>query len=134
MNLSSYRAWSANKVCEMSSAFDPYHKWLGISPREQPPNHYRLLAIDLYESDPEVIDSAANRQMSYLQELASGPNVRYAQKLLNEIAAARVCLLDDEQRARRLPVVRAGPLRVASRGREGCPHRNGAAPCQHLPA
>ncbi len=82
----------------MSSAFDPYHKWLGISPREQPPNHYRLLAIDLYESDPEVVDSAANRQMSYLQELASGPNVRHAQKLLNEIAAARVCLLDDEQR------------------------------------
>ncbi len=83
----------------MSSAFDPYHKWLGISPREQPPNHYRLLATDLYESDPEVIDSASNRQMSYLQELASGPNVRYVQKLLNEIAAARVCLLDDEQRA-----------------------------------
>ncbi|MFP6668123.1 MAG: hypothetical protein VB876_12465, partial [Pirellulales bacterium] len=98
MKLSSYWAWSANEICEMSSAFDPYHKWLGISPREQPPNHYRLLAIDLYESDPEVVDSAANRQMSYLQELASGPNVRYAQKLLNEIAAARVCLLDDEQR------------------------------------
>jgi hypothetical protein len=82
----------------MSANFDPYHKWLGISPREQPPNHYRLLAIDLYESDPEVIDSAANRQMSYLQELASGPNVKHAQKLLNEIAAARVCLLDEDQR------------------------------------
>ncbi len=83
----------------MSGEFDPYHKWLGISPREQPPNHYRLLAIDVFEDDPEVIDAAANRQMSYLQELASGPNVRHAQNLLNEISAARVCLLDKQRKA-----------------------------------
>ena len=24
-------------------AIDPYHKWLGIPPHEQPANHYRLL-------------------------------------------------------------------------------------------
>ena len=38
---------------------DPYHKWLGISPKDQPPDHYRLLGIDRFESDPEVISSAA---------------------------------------------------------------------------
>ena len=43
--------------------FDPYHKWLGIPPKDQPPNYYRLLAINLFESDAEVIDTAANRQM-----------------------------------------------------------------------
>ena len=26
-------------------AFDPYHIWLGIPPEDQPPSHYRLLAI-----------------------------------------------------------------------------------------
>ena len=46
--------------------FDPYHKWFGIAPKDKPPNHYRLLAIDRFESDPEVIDAAANRQMAYL--------------------------------------------------------------------
>ena len=28
----------------MSKIFDPYHKWLGIRPEEQPANYYRLLA------------------------------------------------------------------------------------------
>ena len=43
----------------MAEGFDPYHKWLGIPPKDQPPNHYRLLGIELFESDPEVIDMAA---------------------------------------------------------------------------
>ncbi len=79
--------------------FDPYHKWLGIAPKDQPPNHYRLLAIDLFESDPEVIDAGANRQMAYLQQRATGEHVTLSQKLLNEIAAARLCLLNPKQKA-----------------------------------
>lgn len=55
--------------------FDPYHKWLGIAPKDQPPNHYRLLGIDLFESDPDVIDTAANKQMAHLQSCATGPHV-----------------------------------------------------------
>ena len=35
----------------MSSGFDPYHKWLGIPPQDQPPNHYRLLGVELFETD-----------------------------------------------------------------------------------
>lgn len=30
--------------------FDPYHKWLGIPPDEQPANDYRLLGHGLFES------------------------------------------------------------------------------------
>jgi hypothetical protein len=80
-------------------AFDPYHKWLGIPPAEQPPNHYRLLGISLFESDPEVIDAAANRQMGYVQGFANSDHATDSQKLLNELAAARICLLDGERRA-----------------------------------
>lgn len=80
----------------MAEGFDPYHKWLGIPPKDQPPNHYRLLGIELFESDPEVIDMAASRLMSHLQELASGPDLKHSQKLLNEISAARRCLLKPE--------------------------------------
>ena len=78
--------------------FDPYHKWLGIPPKDQPPNHYRLLAIDLFESDPEVIDAAANRQMAYVQQRATGEHTAESQKLLNELAAARLCLLDKKKK------------------------------------
>ena len=79
--------------------FDPYHKWLGIATKDQPPNHYRLLAIDLFESDPEVIDAGANRQMAYLQQRATGEHAGLSQKLLNEIAVARLCLLNPKQKA-----------------------------------
>ena len=34
----------------MSDPFDPYHHWLGISPKKQPPNHYALLGLDAFES------------------------------------------------------------------------------------
>ena len=77
-------------------SFDPYYKWLGIPPIEQPPNYYRLLGISVFESDPDVIDAAANRQMAYLQNCATDPHLPLSQKLLNEVAAARLCLLSAE--------------------------------------
>src|SRR5579872_61082 len=78
--------------------FDPYHKWLGIPPDEQPPNHYRLLAISQFESDPDVIDAAAQRQMAFVQQCAAGPHTEVSQSLLNELSAARICLLLPEKK------------------------------------
>src|SRR5690349_1107907 len=72
--------------------FDPYHKWLGIPPNEQPPNHYRLLGIALFECDPDVIDAAADQRMSYLRQFVGGPYLEQSQRLLNEISSARLCL------------------------------------------
>ena len=37
--------------------FDAYHEWLGIPPKDQPPNHYRLLGIELFESQPPTSSS-----------------------------------------------------------------------------
>ena len=82
----------------MSEDFDPYHKWLGIAPKDQPPHHYRLLGIDLFEDDRDVIDAAANRVMAYLKDLATGDEAAHTQKLLNEVAKARVCLLNPEKK------------------------------------
>ena len=83
----------------MNAEFDPYHKWLGIPASEQPANHYRLLGVALYEQDLDVIDAAANQRMSYLQDMASGPNVEHSQRVLNEVSAARRCLLNPDQKA-----------------------------------
>jgi hypothetical protein len=79
--------------------FDAYHKWLGIPPKDQPPHHYRLLGLELFESDPDVIDAAANRQMTYVRGCATGPHAAISQKLLGEIAAARLCLLNGDKKA-----------------------------------
>ncbi len=82
----------------MTESFDAYHKWLGIPPKHQPPDHYRLLGLSLYESDPDVIDTAANRAAMYLRNITDGPHVETSQRILNEIAAARRCLLNEVQK------------------------------------
>lgn len=83
----------------MDETFDAYHKWLGIPPHERPPHHYRILAIDLFESDPDVISIAADQRMAHVRTFQSGPRAALSQQILNEIAAARVCLLNPDKKA-----------------------------------
>ena len=83
----------------MSEGFDPYYTWLGIPPDEQPPNHYRLLGLRLFEDHVDAIHNAADRQMAYLRTFQTGPHSALSQKLLNEVAAARVCLSSVEKKA-----------------------------------
>lgn len=78
--------------------FDPYHRWLGIPQSEQPPHHYRLLGIGLFEDDPEVIQSAADRQMAHVRTFQMGRFAADSQRLLNELSAATLCLLDDAKK------------------------------------
>ena len=82
----------------MTDSFDAYYKWLGIPPAEQPPNHYRLLGIQLYEADLDVIDSAADARLLHLRSFQSGPRGKISQGLMNEISEARVTLLDTKLR------------------------------------
>ncbi|MDA0281805.1 MAG: hypothetical protein O3B13_09835 [Planctomycetota bacterium] len=80
----------------MSDQFDPYYIWLGIPPKDQPANYYRLLGLQDFEENSDVIDAAANRQTSYLHQMANGPHRKESQQLLNEIAGARRGLLNPE--------------------------------------
>ena len=80
--------------------FNPYHKWLGIPPEEQPVSYYRLLGIAPFEMDADVIETAAERQTLLLRTLQTGPNSELAERLLNEVSAARVSLLDGKAKAR----------------------------------
>lgn len=78
--------------------FDPYLKWLGIRESSRPINHYRLLGLDLFEDDADVIAMAADRQMSHIRTYQGGPNGDLSQQLLNELARARRCLLMAEKK------------------------------------
>ncbi len=80
-------------------SFDPYHQWLGIPPIEQPPNHYRLLGVAVFESDRDVISNAAYRQLAHVKTYQLGQHVADSQRLLSEIVTARACLMDAESRA-----------------------------------
>ncbi len=83
----------------MPDEFDPYQKWLGIPPQEQPPNYYRLLTLKPLEPDPGVIERTADKLTAYLEARSQGKNAAHAQRLLEEVAVARQCLLDSESKA-----------------------------------
>ena len=83
----------------MAEAFDPYLRWLGIRDPARPPNHYRLLGLDLFESDSDVIAVAADRQMAHVRTFQTGQFAPLSQRLLNELATARICLLKPEKKA-----------------------------------
>jgi len=110
----------------MATEFDPYYRWLGIPPEDQPPNCYRLLGVRLFEADVNVIESAADQRMAHLHSFQSGEQGLLSQRLLNEVAAARVCLLSPERRAKydqqlrasgqAMPVDQAIPVAVVIRG------------------
>lgn len=78
--------------------FDPYHEWLGIPPAEQPPNYYRLLGLAEFETNPRVIQNAADRQMEHIRRFAIGQRSRDSQVIANYIAAAAGTLLDDTRK------------------------------------
>ena len=108
----------------MSNNFDPYHRWLGIAPTEQPANHYRLLGIPLFETDQDVIETAADRQMSHVRTYQAGLHSELSQKILNQIASAKVCLLkpdkkkayDDKLRGELIPPAAQQPTPPPSMG------------------
>lgn len=78
--------------------FDPYRKWLGIQPKDQPPNFYRLLGIDLFENDADVISHAADQRMTHIRTFQNGPQAPASQRILNELSAAKLRLLDPVKR------------------------------------
>lgn len=78
--------------------FDPYSQWLGIPRDQQPADHYRLLGLARFESDPDKIATAADERMSLIRKHQTGPRGLFTQPLLNELAAARNCLLSEDAR------------------------------------
>lgn len=106
------------------SDFDPYYEWLGIPPKDQPPNLYRLLGIEAFEADEKVIELAAEQRVAHLRTRSMGKHAELSQRLLNEVVSARGVLLVPETKAaydaelhraigpKPLPV--AGPLPAVS--------------------
>jgi hypothetical protein len=83
----------------MSVSVDPYHRWLGIPPKHQPADYYRLLGVDRFEADPEVIADAAERQITHVRRYQLGPHSELSQRILNELGAAKACLLTPAKKA-----------------------------------
>jgi len=93
----SRRALWNNKLT-MVAEFNPYRTLLKIDSDDSPPDHYTLLGISHFEPDSEAIENAAEKRISFLQDLANSEYLDESQKLLNEVAAARRCLLSPHEK------------------------------------
>ena len=82
-----------------TNEFDPYLHWLGIPPSERPIDHYRLLGMEHFEDKLEVIAEAADQRMILIRSFQTGPRGTYTQHLLNELTAAKICLLNPNTKA-----------------------------------
>lgn len=76
----------------MDNLIEACHELLGIAPSQQPADYYQLLGLARYESEPVVIENAADCRMAFVRQLAAGPYQKISQELLNLLAEARVCL------------------------------------------
>jgi formylglycine-generating enzyme required for sulfatase activity len=118
------------------SDFNPYHQWLGISETARPVSKYRLLGIDEFESDRDVISAAAEQRTIYLRTLQAGEHEVLVAQLLNEVSQARVTLLnadqkdeyDEELRKQQTPEPEAEPTQPP------IPVVQTPAPVQNLPS
>jgi hypothetical protein len=84
----------------VSDTFDPYRDWLHIAGGKAGANYYRLLGLKTYESDPLRIQAAADKQIARVEQIAPGTHALQRLQLLDELRAARICLLNPAARAR----------------------------------
>ena len=71
----------------MADTFDPYSEWLGIEGGRRPPDHYRLLGLKRFESDPESIARAADAALAQVRRVRPGAHLAQWSQLLDHINA-----------------------------------------------
>jgi len=81
-----------------SDNFNPYHKWLGIPEKKCPPTFYELLGISLNEEDRAVIQSAAERQKTHVEQFLGTSYTKFANQLISQIDEAEITLLSPQLR------------------------------------
>jgi len=80
------------------SAFDPYHIWLAIPPKDQPPTYYQLLGLQPFESNIDVIRNAAEQKTIFVRRVGINEHAELGQDLLNQIQGAKLCLCRPDQK------------------------------------
>lgn len=78
--------------------FDGYRKWLGISSKQRPPNHYVLLGIKLDEDDSDVIQAAIAQRRAFVESQRGLGHDAVVSEILYRIGEAEVTLLNPEMR------------------------------------
>jgi hypothetical protein len=78
----------------VAESFSPYQEWLGLAADVVRPSYYQLLGLADGETDLEKIAVAGDRAATRVRSHRPGPHARLWSELLDEIFAAKSCLLD----------------------------------------
>ena len=73
--------------------FNPYREWLQIQSAAATPDYYALLGLPALESDSAQINAGFQRQAARVAPHLAGEHSGPAQRLMSELAEARVTLL-----------------------------------------
>jgi hypothetical protein len=85
----------------MSQEFDPYLHWLGITKNEpRPLSFYRLLGVERFEAQADVIASNADKQIEHVRRYSKGPHGDLAERMITELTKAKLTLLKPDRRAK----------------------------------
>lgn len=82
----------------MINEINPYTDWLGLA-NASPPNHYELLGIIPFESSRLVIEKGAKTQAAAVKPFLESEHQAIANRILNEILLAKLCLLEPNKKA-----------------------------------
>lgn len=78
---------------------NPYQQWLGLyNFSGVKPNYYELLGLQFGESNPYVIEQAANEMATRLNSVNPGPDVALWNSIMAEIQNAQMCLCNPASR------------------------------------
>ena len=80
------------------SRFNPYREWLGLE--RSPTHYYELLGLPIGETDVQRIEAAAARALSSLRSIKPGQRQGHWNALLDQLEAARDCLLTADLKVR----------------------------------
>jgi len=78
----------------MSDPFNAYHEWLGLPSDATSPTYYQILGLAELESDAGKIAQAGDRALTRVRGFRPGQHAKEWSRLLDEINAAKSCLLD----------------------------------------
>lgn len=83
----------------MAEKFNPYRAWLELDVADRPRSHYELFGLQPGESDPQRIAAAADQAMAKVRRARPGPHAAQWGRLLDQLEAAKTCLLDPASKA-----------------------------------
>lgn len=120
----------------MSTPLNPYQAWLGLPTTGRPQNHYELLGLAPFQTEPPIIHEAVEQQLARLGAHLQGPHAAVARQILAEIQTARDVLLSPPGKKAYDAALRGeSPPPAADASASAAPQVSvAAAPLQAVPA